>query len=167
MTRAAISSPWACSRSLSIIFFIIAFLTTKERIQPDPQQKTSLSQDLSDLFRNRPWIVLFLATLFYFAAIVMRGNVMLPYFRYVAGNVDLFSWFNGFGLASLLLGVACSTAVSKRVGKRQLFIASMILAGVFSAALLVIPPQRARWSSSPPKCCANSPSGCQGPLSGR
>jgi sugar (glycoside-pentoside-hexuronide) transporter len=126
--------------ALSVIFFIVAFFATKERIQPDPQQKTSLGQDLADLFKNRPWIVLFLATLFYFTAIVIRGNVMLPYFRFVAGNVDLFSWFNGFGLAALLIGVACSTAVSVRVGKRQLFIASMLLAGIFNMALLVIPP---------------------------
>ena len=127
--------------ALSVIFFIIAFLSTKERIQPDPQQKTSLGQDLSDLFSNRPWVVLFLATLFYFAAIVIRGNVMLPYFRYVAGNANLFSWFNGFGLASLIAGVACSTAVSKRVGKRQLFIVSMVLSGVFATALLFLPPR--------------------------
>ena len=130
---------------LGVVFFIIAFLSTKERIQPDPQQKTSLRQDLADLFSNRPWVVLFLATLFYFIAILVRGNVMLPYFRFVAGNVDLFAWFNGFGLASLLAGVACSTAVSVRLGKRQLFIASMVLAGVFNAALLVIPPAASTW----------------------
>jgi sugar (glycoside-pentoside-hexuronide) transporter len=124
---------------LSVVFFVIAFFCTKERIQPDPQQKTSLTQDLSDLFKNRPWVMLFLATLFYFAAIVVRGNVMLPYFRFVAGNVDLFAWFNGFGLAALLLGVACSTAVSVRVGKRRLFMGSMILAGIFNMALFVIP----------------------------
>ncbi len=125
---------------LSVIFFIVAFFATKERIQPDPQQKTSLGQDLADLFKNRPWMVLFMATLFYFAAIVIRGNVMLPYFRFVACNVNLFSWFNGFGLASLLVGVTFSTAVSVRVGKRQLFIASMLLSGIFSMALYVIPP---------------------------
>lgn len=125
---------------LSIVFFVVAFFATKERIQPDPQQKTSLGQDLSDLFSNRPWIALFLVTLFYFSAILVRGNVMLPYFRFVAGNVNLFSWFNGFGLAALLLGVACSTAVSVRVGKRQLFIVSMILTGVFNMALYVISP---------------------------
>ena len=127
--------------ALSVIFFLIAFAVTKERIQPDPQQKTSLAQDLSDLFRNRPWVMLFFATLFYFAAIVIRGNVMLPYFRFVANNVNLFSWFNGFGLASLLVGVACSTAVSRRIGKRQLFVVTMILTGIFNAALFVIPPQ--------------------------
>jgi len=125
---------------VGVVFFIITFLTTKERIQPDPQQKTKLSQDLSDLFQNRAWVVLFLVTLFYFTAILVRGNVMLPYFRYVVGNVKLYSWFNGFGLGSLLLGVACSTFVSVRVGKRALFIASMILTGVFSIALRVLPP---------------------------
>jgi len=126
--------------ALSVIFFVIAFFATKERIEPDPQQKSDLGRDLSDLFKNRPWVVLFLATLFYFAAIVIRGNVMLPYFRFVAGNVDLYAWFNGFGLAALLAGVACSTAVSARVGKRQLFIASMFLAGVFNTALMFISP---------------------------
>jgi GPH family glycoside/pentoside/hexuronide:cation symporter len=126
--------------ALSVVFFIVAFFATKERIQPNPQQKSDLGQDLSDLFKNRPWVVLFLATLFYFAAIVIRGNVMLPYFRFVVGNVDLFSWFNGFGLVALLVGVALSTAVSVRVGKRQLFIASMLLSGIFNMALFVIPP---------------------------
>ena len=52
----------------------------------------------------------------------------------------LFSWFSGFGLGSLLLGIACSTAVSIRMGKRTLFIASMLLTGIFTAALYVIPP---------------------------
>lgn len=125
---------------LSIVFFVITFLATKERIQPDPRQKTSLGQDLSDLFSSRPWVVLFLVTLFYFTAILVRGNVMLPYFRFVAGDANIFSWFNGFGLASLLVGVAFSTAVSVRFGKRQLFIASMALTGIFSMALYVIPP---------------------------
>lgn len=126
--------------ALSVVFFIISFFATKERIQPDPKQQTSLGQDLSDLFSNRAWIALFLVTLFYFSAIVVRGSVMLPYFRFVTGNTSLFAWFNGFGLAALLLGVSFSTAVSMRVGKRELFIASMILVGIFTMALYVIPP---------------------------
>jgi glycoside/pentoside/hexuronide:cation symporter, GPH family len=125
---------------VGVIFFIITFFTTRERIQPDPQQNTSLGQNLSDLFRNRPWVALFLVTLFYFTAILVRGNVMPPYFRFVVGNVKLYSWFNGFGLGALLLGVAFSTAVSVRLGKRTLFIASMILTGIFGAALFVLSP---------------------------
>jgi len=125
---------------VGVVFFIITFLTTKERIQPDPQQETSVGRNLSDLFQNRPWIVLFLVTLFYFTAILVRGSVMLPYFRYVVDKVNLFSWFNGFGLGALLVGVACSTFVSVRMGKRTLFIASMILTAVFTTALLILPP---------------------------
>ena len=124
---------------LSMAFFVIAFATTKERIQPPPEQKSSLAQDLSDLFRNGPWVVLFLVTTFYFAAIAMRGSVMLFYFKYVAGNEQLFSWFNGFGLASLILGVMCSTWISVRLGKRPLFILSMTLTGVFNLAVLFLP----------------------------
>jgi len=125
---------------LSVIFFFIAFASSKERIQPDPQQQTSLTRDLRDLFSNRPWVVLFLVTTFYFAAIAMRGSVMLPYFKYLAGNEKLFSWFNGFGLASLIAGVAFSTALTVRIGKRPLFILSMTLSGIFNLAVLFLPP---------------------------
>jgi glycoside/pentoside/hexuronide:cation symporter, GPH family len=125
---------------VSVIFFVITFFVTKERIQPDPQQKNALGQDLADLFRNKAFLILFLVTLFYFTAIVIRGNDMPAYFRFVVGNVTLYSYFNFFGLGALLLGVACSTFVSVRLGKRRLFILSMALSGVFSVALLVIPP---------------------------
>jgi glycoside/pentoside/hexuronide:cation symporter, GPH family len=125
---------------LCIVFFIITFATTKERIQPDPGQKTSLKQDLADLFKSGPWVVLFLVTLFYFAAISMRGSVMLPFFKYCAGNERLFSWFNGFGLSALLMGVAVSNSLAIRIGKRNLFILSMMLVAVLNVMLLFIPP---------------------------
>ncbi len=121
------------------LLFIVAFLSTKERIQPNPKQQSSLGRDLADLLKNGPWIALFLATTCYFAAIAMRSGVMLPFFKYNAGDQNLFSWFNGFGLLSLLVGVAVSTKLATRFGKRNLFIASMVLAGIFNLALLVLP----------------------------
>jgi sugar (glycoside-pentoside-hexuronide) transporter len=123
------------------VLFIVAFASTKERIQPDPKQKSSLGQDLADLVGNGPWIALFLATMFYFIAIVMRSSVMLPFFKYAAGDQNLFSWFNGFGLASLLVGVAVSSKLSARFGKRSLFITSMVLTGILAAVLFVLPTQ--------------------------
>lgn len=124
---------------LSIVFFIIAFLVSKERIRPQPSQSSSLGQDLSDILHNRAWVVLFLVITFYYLAIAMRGSVMLPYFKYLSGDVRIFSWFNGFGLAALLAGVACAPSLSIRLGKRRLFIISMLLTGVFNVALLVVP----------------------------
>ncbi len=123
----------------SVVMFLIAFAVSKERIQPDPQQKTSVALDLTDLMKNGPWIVLFLVTTFYFIALMIRGSVMLPFFIYCAGNKMLFSWFNGFGLTALLIGVACSTALTKRMGKRLLFFLSMLLTGILCILLLFLP----------------------------
>jgi Na+/melibiose symporter-like transporter len=124
---------------IGAVLFVIAFAVTKERIEPDPQQETSVMRDLGDLMKNGPWIVLFVLTNFYFAALAIRGSMMLPYFKYCSGNEFLFSWFNGFGLTAVLIGVACSTALTKRIGKRTLFFWSMLLTGVFSVSLFFIP----------------------------
>jgi sugar (glycoside-pentoside-hexuronide) transporter len=124
----------------SIVLFLIAFSVTKERIQPDARQETSVLKDLGDLIHNGPWVTLFLVTVFYFTALLIRGNVMLTYFDKLAGNRLIFSYFNGCGLISLLIGVACSTAVVKKMGKRSTFFWSMLLTGLCCIALYFIPP---------------------------
>jgi sugar (glycoside-pentoside-hexuronide) transporter len=123
----------------SVVFFLIAFAVSKERIQPNPEQKTSVMQDLADLMTNGPWIALFLVCTFYFIGLMIRGSIMLSYFKYCAGNQLLFSWFNGFGLTALLIGVTCSTALTKRMGKRSLFFWSMFLTGALCIVLFFIP----------------------------
>lgn len=67
---------------LAVIFFLITFFTTKERISPPPQQKSSLKQDLSDLFRNRQWIIMFTVFLLMFVFLAMRNSLLLYYFKY-------------------------------------------------------------------------------------
>lgn len=126
---------------LSIVFFLIAFAVSKERIQPDASQQSSVMRDMGDLLHNSPWIILFFVTVCYFTGLLIRGNVMLPYFENCAGNKLLFSWFNGFGLTSLLVGVACSTALVKKMGKRTLFFWSMLLTGLLCNALYLISPK--------------------------
>jgi sugar (glycoside-pentoside-hexuronide) transporter len=124
---------------ISAVLFIIAFAVTKERIEPDPRQETSVLRDLGDLMKNGPWIALFVLTNFYFAALAIRGSMMMPYFKYCAGNEFLYSWFNGFGLTAVLIGVACSTALTRRIGKKTLFFWSMVLTGVLCIALFFLP----------------------------
>ncbi len=68
--------------ALAIIFFLITFFTTKERIVPHPSQKTSLRQDLSDLLKNRQWVLMFLVFLFMFIFLAMRNSILLYYFKY-------------------------------------------------------------------------------------
>ncbi len=126
--------------TLSIVLFLIAFSVSKERIVPDAAQKTSVARDLGDLLHNFPWVMLFLATVFYFTALLIRGNIMLPYFENLAGNRLLFSYFNGFGLVAVLTGVTCSTFLVKRMGKRALFLVSMLVTGFCCIALYFFPP---------------------------
>ncbi len=68
--------------ALAVIFFLITFLTTKERVQPPPQQKTSLKQDLADLIGNRQWIAMFLVLLLIFVFLSMRNGMLVYYFKY-------------------------------------------------------------------------------------
>ena len=42
---------------IGAIMLLITFFTTKERIVPKPDQKSTLKQDLSDLFKNKPWVI--------------------------------------------------------------------------------------------------------------
>ena len=68
--------------ALAIIFFFVTFFTTKERIVPPPSQKTSLRQDLSDLLKNRQWVLMFFVFLFMFIFLSMRNSILLYYFKY-------------------------------------------------------------------------------------
>ena len=68
--------------ALAIVFFFVTFFTTKERIVPHPSQKTSLRQDLSDLLKNRQWVLMFFVFLFMFIFLAMRNSILLYYFKY-------------------------------------------------------------------------------------
>ena len=63
--------------------FIIDYIySTKERVQPPKEQKTNVKQDLKDLFKNKPWLLIAGATVFQLTYIVMRGSTTAYYFRY-------------------------------------------------------------------------------------
>ena len=47
---------------IGTIMLLITFFTTRERIVPKPEQKSSLKEDLSDLFKNKPWIIMLVLT---------------------------------------------------------------------------------------------------------
>jgi len=125
--------------ALAIVFFIITFATTRERVQPDPTQRNSVRRDLADLTSNGPWVAMFVLTIIVFITLAMRGGVMLYYFKYYLGREDLFSIFNVFGTGSTIVGVIASTPLAKRFGKRDVFIAGLALTVVFTAAFVLLP----------------------------
>jgi len=124
--------------ALAVVFFVITFFTTKERVQPDPTQKSSIRQDFADLGRNRPWLAVFALTIFVFITLAMRGGVMLYYFKYFVQREELFSVFNVCGLAATIIGVVGSTPLAKRFGKRDVFIVGLAGTIVFTAAFVLV-----------------------------
>ncbi len=59
---------------VAFAFFIISFLSTKERITPPPGQKNSVKQDLKDIFSTKPWRAMFFVTLFIFTTLSLWGG---------------------------------------------------------------------------------------------
>ncbi len=66
---------------VGVIFFLITFFTTRERIIPKPEQKTSVKQDLKDLSRNKPWIAMLVITVFIFITLSLKGGMYVYYFK--------------------------------------------------------------------------------------
>lgn len=92
---------WA---TICMVCFVITFLTTRERIQPDPKQKVSARLDFGDLLKNGPWIAMFILTVSHFLVLAMRGGTMFYYFRYYVNQDCLFSLLESLGLTNVASG---------------------------------------------------------------
>jgi glycoside/pentoside/hexuronide:cation symporter, GPH family len=68
------------------VFFLITFLSTKERIQPIAKEKTSIKDDLNDLSKNIPWMMLFIVTILFILFVCIRLSVTTHYFKYYVGD---------------------------------------------------------------------------------
>ncbi len=94
------------------VFMVITFLTTRERVVPAPEQKSSIGQDVTDLVANRPWLVLLLITILVFVTLALKGGTYVYYFEYYLDDVAMAAFlenigFNGFiaGLNAVLTGI--------------------------------------------------------------
>ena len=125
--------------ALAVVFFIITFATTRERVRPDPAQKSSIRQDFADLLGNGPWKAMFALTVILFVTLALRGGVMVYFFKYYVGREDMFSLFNVIGTGATIIGVLLSKAVAERIGKRRLFVLGLLGTVVFTAAFIVLP----------------------------
>lgn len=89
---------------LSIIFFVITFFSVRERIHPDPKQKSSVKQDFADLLKNAPWLSMFVLTLFVFITLALWGSAMFYYFTYYVDKEHLFGFLRSWNLVTATSG---------------------------------------------------------------
>ena len=128
-----------------VLCLVTTFLFTRERVRPTAGKQSSFRQDLADLFRNGPWIALFMLALLIYVQLSFRSGTMLYYFQYYQQSPRLFSWvtnfglFNGVGLAVVMIGVFLSKPISKRFGKRNTFQVCLIASAVLMACFACLP----------------------------
>jgi GPH family glycoside/pentoside/hexuronide:cation symporter len=112
----------------SVILFWITFAATRERVQPPAEQQQNAGEELRELVRNRPWVILFFAAIFSTTFIATRDSVTIHFFKYVvrSGNeavllgMDRTSLFLSLGRLMMMLGVLCVGFLVSRIDKKPL-----------------------------------------------
>ena len=127
---------------LSCILFYITFRTTRERVHPPRDQKTSLKNDLKDLVNNRPWMILLVMGIFTLGYVIIRMGAIMYYFKYYVGNEMLASLFMVLGTVAVIAGVACTEFLSRRLGKKKLYLIVMGLTTILTALFFHIPREQ-------------------------
>ena len=125
-----------------IAMFFGLFFLTKERVKPIQDKRNSLKEDLTDLFKNRPWWILLVASVGVLILNSIRDGAAVYYFKYFVTNNETMKLSSlSFSLTTLYLvlgqianivGIFFVTPVSKKIGKKNTFMISMIIAAIFS-----------------------------------
>jgi len=152
---------------IGTVLLLLTFLTTKERVIPKPDQKSSLREDLGDLFKNRPWIIMLTLTILIFVTLAMKGGSYVYYFNNYVDKTELekfihpiiaflsgigmnffgsdlasagFGIFNAGGIIFSMVGIAISSKLADKFGKRDVFITTLFISTLFIIAFYFFKP---------------------------
>ncbi len=89
---------------LAVIFLLVTFFTTKERIKPAIKEPMPLKQDISDLLKNKPWLIMFLVFTMMFIFLGIRNSILLYFFKYYLDETSMITMLEVFnrGLFGLI-----------------------------------------------------------------
>ena len=145
---------------IALVFFIITFVVTKERIQPPPRQKTDIREDIKNTVSDVSWNAMALLTFALFITLAMWGSAMNFYFQYNVDQRSLyeflshfvtieekeaysfgFSAFNMMGAIVQFVGVIClSQYLANKYGKKSVFVICLSLTAFFTALFYIPSP---------------------------
>jgi Na+/melibiose symporter-like transporter len=153
---------------IGTLMLIVTFLTTKERIVPKPEQKSSLKQDLSDLFKNKPWVIMLTLTTLVFITLAMKGGAYVYYFEnyvdkerlttfitpilnaFTSAGINFFGedpvsagfgLFNAGGIIFMIVGITISKWLADKYGKRDVFGVGLFISTLFILFFYFFPPK--------------------------
>lgn len=123
------------------LFMVLTFLSTKERVKPPKTQKNNLKADFKDLIRNKPWLVLlFVGVLFNVYNNMKQGITVIYFTHYLHNQLLSASYLVALMLASIG-GAMVTASLSKKLGKKKLFIYALIFSGAVNALLAFCGPE--------------------------
>ena len=88
-----------------MVFFLIAFITTKERILPIVEGKSTVLQDVRDLVKNVPWIIMLLVTVLVFITLALKGGFYIYFFQNYLSAPALAKFLDGIGFNHFISGL--------------------------------------------------------------
>lgn len=119
--------------------FCVAFATTKERITPATRQKTNPFDDIKDLIRNRPWVILFVLAMVIMMTITMRAGSAYYYFTYYIERPDLLPSYLFWQMVAYAAGALLAPFMTRYIDKAKLLMLLMAIVGVLSISFYFIP----------------------------
>ncbi|MFO1500843.1 MAG: MFS transporter [Verrucomicrobiota bacterium] len=127
------------------VIFVIAFWNTRERIVPPPSQRTDVRDDIADLTRNGPWIVLFVLALIIMITITMRTAAAAYYFKYYVERPDLMAAFVPVYMGAAAAGASLTPLLTRFLDKKKLLMILMTTTGVLSILFYFVPKDQIGW----------------------
>ncbi|HVK52632.1 MAG TPA: MFS transporter [Pseudoxanthomonas sp.] len=127
---------------VAVATFVAVFANTRERIEPPPQQRSTMRQDVLDLLGNKPWLVLFVLALVIMVTIVMRSGSLVYYLKYYVSRPELTGLFLGSYSVALAVGAALTPLLTRLVDKRRLMMGLMAGVGAISCAMYFVPKEQ-------------------------
>ena len=124
------------------MWLLIKRLTNTATNQESNQKNNGISgtqQDMLDLLTNKPWLILlgmgFLTMMFN----GIKYGVIAYYFKYQVGDELMAGKYFIALLLVSILGALCTGYLSKKMGKPNLFIVSLLCSGLLTAGFYWVP----------------------------
>lgn len=132
---------------ITTILFWGCFSWTKERVKPIMEQKSSLKDDIKDLFSNQPWWILLGAGISALIFNSVRDGAAVYYFKYYVQDAKEYNFLSSplslttiylvLGQGANILGVILATPISNRIGKKKTYLSAMSIATILSVIFYV------------------------------
>ncbi|WP_045825276.1 MFS transporter [Teredinibacter turnerae] len=84
-----------------VICFIITFLTTRERVVV-AQEESKISDDLRDLMKNLPWLIMLGVVILVFITLALKGGMYIYYFNNYVDEAALAQFLTNIGFYSFI-----------------------------------------------------------------